>query len=120
MTRALLEPRVLLDDDSLAQALTHAGLDAAALLAASKAGSYDATLDGDIQLAEKLGVSGAPTYFVNGHKVPGALPVAELSALLGREIALARRVRAQGAGNVADLACGVHTATIPHGAGSRE
>jgi len=107
ITRALFEPRAVLDDASLAQALTQAGLDAGALLAATKAGSYDAVLERDLKLADKLGVTGAPTYFINGHKVPGALPAAELRALLGRELTLARRVRAQGAGNVADLACGV-------------
>jgi protein-disulfide isomerase len=106
VTRALFEPRTVLDDASLVQALTRAGLDAGALLAATKAGGYEASLERDLKLAEKLGVSGAPTYFVNGRKVPGALPAAELTALLGREIALARRVRAQGSGNVAELVCG--------------
>lgn len=106
VTRALFEPRTVLDDASLAQALTRAGLDAGTLLAATKAGGYEASLERDLKLAEKLGVSGAPTYFVNGRKVPGALPAAELAALLGRELALARRVRAQGAGNIAELVCG--------------
>jgi protein-disulfide isomerase len=114
-THALFEPHSVLDDESLTRALTHAGFDAAALLAASKAGGFEAIIDGDVRLAEKLGVSGAPTYFVNGHQVPGALPPAELSALLARELGLARRVRAQGAGNVAELACGVRnpSATRP-------
>lgn len=107
ITRALFEPRVVLDEAGLGQAVTRAGLDASALLAATKAGSYDAVLERDLKLADKLGITGAPTYFVNGHKVPGALPVAELTALLGREVALARRVRTQSGANVADLACGV-------------
>lgn len=110
VTRALFDPRALLDDDSLTQALKSSGVDAAALLAASKAGGYEASLETDIRLADKLGVSGAPTYFLNGHKLPGALPTGEFSALIGRELALARRVRAQGAGNVAELACGVTAA----------
>jgi len=107
VTRALFAPRVLVDDQSLSDALSRNGLDAAALLSASKAGSYEATLQNDIQLAEKLGVNGAPTYFVNGYKVAGALPPAEFTALLAREVALGRRVRAQGSGSVAELACGV-------------
>lgn len=111
VTRALFAPRVLVDDQSLTDALSRSGLDAAALLAASKAGSYEATLQNDIQLAEKLGVNGAPTYFVNGYKVAGALPPAEFAALLAREVALGRRVRAQGAGSVAALACGVRNAS---------
>lgn len=111
VTRALFDPRALLDDDSLTQALKGSGVDAAALLAAAKSGGYEASLETDIRLADKLGVSGAPTYFVNGHKVPGALPPGEFASLLGRELALARRVRAQGAGNVAELACGVSAAS---------
>jgi protein-disulfide isomerase len=112
VTRALFEPRALLDDASLAQAVKSAGVDAAALLAASKAGGYEASIEVDIRLAEKLGVSGAPTYFLNGHKVPGALPAGELSALLGREVALGRRVRGQSGGNVAELACGVSPPSV--------
>jgi protein-disulfide isomerase len=107
VTRALLEPRVTLDDDALARAVGKSGLDAAKILDAARSGANDAVIESDIKLAEELGISGAPTYFVNGQKIPGALPEAELRALVERELALARRVRGQGAGLVADLSCGV-------------
>ncbi|HEV8548831.1 MAG TPA: thioredoxin domain-containing protein, partial [Polyangiaceae bacterium] len=108
-TRALFEPRSLLDDEALTQALLRGGFDAAALLEASKAGSYEVSIDADVRLADKLGVSGAPTYFLNGRKLPGALPAAEFQALIAKERELARRVRAQGGGNVAELSCGVRS-----------
>jgi hypothetical protein len=37
--------------------------------------------------------------------IAGALAAPELEGILREELALARRVRAHGAGNVADLAC---------------
>jgi protein-disulfide isomerase len=107
VTRALLEPRGTLDDDALVRAAGRAGLDATKILEAARGGANDASIDRDVKLAERLGISGAPTYFVNGQKIPGALPEGELRALVERELMLARRVRSQGAGLVGELACGV-------------
>lgn len=107
VTRALLEPRVKLDDDELTRAAARSGLDATKLLSVARGGTYDAEIDRDIKLGEGLAVSGAPTYFVNGQRVDGALPEPELRALVERELLLGRRVRTQGSGFVADLACGV-------------
>ncbi len=109
VTRALLEPRVKLDDDELARAAARSGFDATKILSVARGGTYDAEIDRDIKLGEALAVSGAPTYFVNGQRIAGALPEPELRALFDRELALGRRVRAQGAGLVAELACGART-----------
>jgi protein-disulfide isomerase len=109
VTRALLAPGVKLDDDALARAATQSGFDATKILSAARGGTYDAEIDRDIKLGETLAVSGAPTYFVNGRRSAGALPEPELRALFARELSLGRRVRAQGAGLVAGLACGVRT-----------
>jgi protein-disulfide isomerase len=107
VTHALLEPRVKLDDDGLARAASRTGLDATKLLSVARGGTYDAEIDRDIKLGESLAVSGAPTYFVNGQRISGALPEAELRSVIERELALGRRVRTQGAGFVGELACGV-------------
>jgi protein-disulfide isomerase len=107
VTRTLLEPRVKLDDDELTRAASRTGLDATKIVAVARGGTYDAEIDRDIKLGESLAVSGAPTYFVNGQRVAGALPEPELRALVERELSLGRRVRSQGAGLVAELACGV-------------
>lgn len=107
VTHALLDPSVTFDDAGLTRAVARAGLDGAKILSAAHDGTDDASIDRDVKLAESLGLSGAPTYFVNGQKVAGALPEPELRALIDKELALARRVRTQGAGVVAELACGV-------------
>lgn len=109
--RALLEPGATLDEEGLTRAVARAGLDASKTMSAARAGSSDASIDADVKLAESLGITGAPTYFVNGQRVNGALSEPELRALVDKELALGRRVRAQGAGSVGELACGVRAAT---------
>lgn len=103
---ALLAPGTVLDDPTLSRAAARARLEPSALLSVAGTGRHDAAIDADIAEARALRVTGAPTYFVNGRVVAGALSGPELEAILREEIALARRVRAQGAGNVGDLACG--------------
>jgi protein-disulfide isomerase len=107
---ALLAPGVMPDDAALDRAAVAARADASALFGAAERGAHEARIDRDVKLAKALGVTGAPSYFVNGRKIAGALPVAELEALVREELALARRVRAQG-GNVSDLACKAAAAT---------
>ncbi|HTQ07517.1 MAG TPA: thioredoxin domain-containing protein [Polyangiaceae bacterium] len=109
VTHALLDPGVTLDDEGLARAVARAGLDATKILSAARDGGDDASIDEDVKLAESLGITGAPTYFVNGQKVAGALPEPELRALVDKELALGRRVHGQGAGLVGELACGVRS-----------
>jgi protein-disulfide isomerase len=118
VTHTLLEPRVKLDDDELTRAASRTGLDATTLVSVARGGAYDAEIDRDVKLGESLAVSGAPTYFVNGQRIAGALPEPELRALFERELSLGRRVRAQGGGLVAELACGVrgHTSAVPKAA----
>jgi protein-disulfide isomerase len=104
---ALLAPGTVLDDRTLSRAAARARLEPDALLAVAGTSRHDAAIEADIAEARALRVTGAPTYFVNGRVVAGALSGAEFEAVLREELALARRVRAQGAGNVGDLACGV-------------
>jgi protein-disulfide isomerase len=109
VTHALLEPAVSLDDEGLTRVVARLGLDTAKILSAAHDRTYQVNIEQDLRLAEELGLAGAPTYFVNGQKVAGALPEPELRALVDKELALGRRVRTQGAGLVAELACGVRT-----------
>jgi protein-disulfide isomerase len=56
-------------------------LDAAKLQACVKAQNEDA-VKASMKEAEDLGVNGTPTMFINGQKVDGAVPVAEVRAAL--------------------------------------
>lgn len=56
-------------------------LDAAKLQACVKAQNEDA-VKASMKEAEDLGVNGTPTMFINGQKVDGAVPVAEIRAAL--------------------------------------
>ncbi len=103
---ALLAPGTVLDDPTLSRAAGRARLEPEALLRAAGTTVHDATIDHDIAEARALKVTGVPTYFVNGRVIAGALSSPELELILREEIALARRVRTQGAGSVGDLACG--------------
>jgi protein-disulfide isomerase len=103
---ALLVPGAIVDDPTLARAATRARLAPEALLGVAGTTAHEAAIDADVAEGRSLGVTGAPTYFVNGRKVPGALSGPELEAVLREEIALARKVRSLGAGAVGELACG--------------
>jgi len=105
LTAALLAETEL-DEAAFARAAESAGLDLAHLTVEAENPLHEAALRRDLDLARDLDVSAVPTYFVNGRRVDGVLPVGELRALVDREIALARRVRKNGAGSVAELACG--------------
>ena len=106
---ALLSPGVTPDDGALERAAARARADAGALFGAAERGAHEADIERDVKLAKELGVTGAPSYFINGRRIAGALPVGELEALVREELALARRVRAEG-GDVAALACAAEAA----------
>ena len=45
---------------------------------------------------------------MNGRRIAGVVGIAEFRAIVAEELELARRVRKNGAGAVAELACGAH------------
>lgn len=111
---ALLTPGTTPDDAALDRAAASARAEASGLFQAAERGAHESLIDRDVKLAKALGVTGAPSYFINGRKIAGALPQAELAAIVREELALARRVRAQGSGSVAELACAAEAATAGH------
>jgi protein-disulfide isomerase len=102
----------LSDEAVFAEAAEAAKLDLVALRAAAEKSAHDTTVDADGRLAETLGVSAAPTYFVNGRRLPGVVALPEFQTLVTEELSLARRVRKNGAGDVAELACGAHAVKV--------
>lgn len=107
----LLKAESALDDAELSALATQLDLPAERLLDAARTEKHASIIESDLRLAADLGVSGAPTYFVNGRKLSGAPEPAEFVALVREELALARRVMQSGAGLVSELACGARGVT---------
>lgn len=84
------------DDASLLGIATAQRLPGAELLMAAKEGRHEGVIVADEREAERLGVLGAPTLFINGHRLEGVLPRPELLRILRSELAAARRLAAAG------------------------
>jgi protein-disulfide isomerase len=107
VTRVLFGAKDGLVDGAVFEAAAEASkLDLAKLLLAAEQSAHDTSVDIDQKLAESLGVSAVPTYFVNGKRIPGVVSPVEFRAVVSEELDLARRVKRNGAGDVAELACG--------------
>lgn len=89
-----------LDEEMSRELLLHlaeqVGVDRARLEEALVEGRHDDAIAADIALAEAVGVSGTPTFFVNGRPLAGALPYERFAALVEEEIATADRLVASG------------------------
>lgn len=88
------EPK--LEDDNLRTVAARAGLDAGTLLDAVHRGEQAVRVALDLEMAKRAGVSGAPTFFLNGRRVAGARPPDELRAMFREELALARQLVSAG------------------------
>jgi protein-disulfide isomerase len=84
-----------LDAAGLAGVAEQAGLDARALNAVRR-GDHQAEIEADIALAKRLGVSGTPTFFVNGRRLGGAQPLSSFDAVIREELEAARRMIGRG------------------------
>ena len=85
-----------LDDGALGELAGKAGLDSALLLVAAHAGAHDAAIRRDLALGEQLGVTGTPTFFVNGRRIQGVLALEQFDALIRSELASAEHIVARG------------------------
>jgi protein-disulfide isomerase len=50
--------------------------------AAMRDGSHDAAIDRDVSLAQRLGITGTPTFVVNGYQLVGAQPLSRFERLV--------------------------------------
>lgn len=73
-----------------------AGLDPNGAMNAIDKRMFADQVDADIDLADRLDVKSTPTLFINGRRVNGLLPFADLKAIIDAELARARAKRAQG------------------------
>ncbi|HEY3252388.1 MAG TPA: thioredoxin domain-containing protein [Polyangiaceae bacterium] len=96
-----------LDEGALAALAGKAGLDGALLLLSAHSGVHDAAIRADMKLGQRLNVNGTPTFFANGRRIEGALPLEQFEALIQEELRTALRIVAHGtaARDVYGLVC---------------
>jgi len=70
------------------------GLDMLKLRAELDAGTYKPAIAADVDAARQLGVSGTPTFFINGRPVHGSQPLKVFAEMVDEELARARAVAA--------------------------
>jgi protein-disulfide isomerase len=87
---ALFAHQGALDRASLERYAQDLGLDLVRFRQALDSKKFEASLAGDTEAANRAGVSGTPTFFVNGHRVMGAQPLDTFKALVDSELAKAR------------------------------
>ncbi len=78
----LFENNQALEEADLKKYATEVGGDAAKFEECLKSGKNKAKVDRDMADGQKYGVSGAPTYFVNGEAVVGAVPYEEIKKVI--------------------------------------
>ena len=95
------------DDGALGLLGGKAGLDGALLLISAHNGVHDAEIRAEMAAGQRLRVSGTPTFFANGRRIEGALPLARFDALIREELKTAQRIVSRGtaARDVYRLAC---------------
>jgi protein-disulfide isomerase len=78
-----------LDRPNLEKYAQESGLDMGRFKAALDSSKYKAKLDADRAQATQFGVTGTPTFFVNGRKIIGASPFPQFKTVIDEEIAKA-------------------------------
>lgn len=63
------------------------GLNAAPFDQCLASGKYKAAVQKDLSEGAQLGLTGTPTFFINGREISGALPVESFSAIIDEELA---------------------------------
>lgn len=86
----LYDNNALLSDANLRDDAQRLGLDVTAWSACLTSEAAKQAIDEDVALSDALGVSGTPTFFVNGYAIVGAAPLDTFKALVDREMAKAK------------------------------
>jgi protein-disulfide isomerase len=83
---SLLSGGLDLGRDAYTLYATRLGLDVETLLACLDSGKYNDEVEADARYAASLGVSGTPTFFINGLPLVGAQPLSEFQAVIESEL----------------------------------
>jgi protein-disulfide isomerase len=76
---------------------TELGLDMAKFRADLDSGVHRKAIAADVAAARALGISGTPTFFINGRAIRGSVPAAVIAKVIDDELGRARDLRKQGA-----------------------
>lgn len=107
---ALFAAQPSLDDSSLDRIARDAGLDPGPLLDAADDSTHKAEIDSDVREGQDFGVSGTPSFFVNGRELTGAQPLSKFESVVDAELADAKRMVASGTPrkDIYAAICGIH------------
>jgi protein-disulfide isomerase len=75
-----------LNGEGFAEASGAVGLDSEALLECYESGRYETEVQADLQYGAGLGVSGTPTFFINGIPLVGAQPLLRFVEIINAEL----------------------------------
>jgi protein-disulfide isomerase len=83
----LLFAETNLTPDALKRYAAQVGLEASAFAQCLESRRHRAAVAGDVAAGAQLGVTGTPTFFINGRPLVGNLPLAEFQRVIERELA---------------------------------
>lgn len=108
LLRELRASALRLDEAALMTAAKQAGLDAERLFSAVDDEKLERRLNRELELARALDVQTAPTFFVNGRKLPRDTSPDVLKAVVAEELAAAKRIQRRGTpvSRFEELLCG--------------
>ena len=72
--------------DKLAQAAGTLGIDTAQFTSCLDGKKYDKNVNDDLALGQAVGVSGTPTFYINGTQLVGAQPYESIKAVIEQEL----------------------------------
>ena len=76
-----------LDSKKAKQYATELKLDGAAFAQCLDSGKHEAGVNLDVQEGARLGVTGTPTFFINGRELVGAQPATAFQKIIDSELA---------------------------------
>ncbi|MCC6215010.1 MAG: thioredoxin domain-containing protein [Polyangiaceae bacterium] len=93
---ALFRSSPALEDADLVNVGGTLGLDPARVERALASAAYRRAIDADLRMVEDFGVTGTPTFYINGRRLSGAQPIDRFEAIVGEELARAEALVARG------------------------
>jgi len=87
---ALFLDQKKLDPDNLKQTAAKVGLDRGKFNACFSSDRQDAGIRKDMEEGNALGVTGTPTFFINGRELVGAQPAPKFNEVINEELARAK------------------------------